>query len=69
MRDMIELAIEQEAERLDAVLEFPEILDQPLFPSHNSRGRLNPQTRKFSGRDSSRRRFAARTETPPHYVH
>jgi len=68
MRDMIELAIEQEAERLDAVLEFPEIFDQRPFPSHNSRGRLNPQTRKFAGRDSSRRRFAVRTETPAHYV-
>ena len=68
MRDIIELAIEQEAERLDAVLEYSEVFEQPLSPWRNSRDRWHPQTRNFSARGISRRRLSPRTTTPPQYV-
>ena len=68
MHYMVELAIEREAERLDAVLEFPEIPEHPFVPSRNSQGRLHPQNRKFMARGISRRRFSARTATPSQYA-
>jgi hypothetical protein len=68
MRDMIELAIAREAELLDAVLEFPEVLEHPLLRGRNSRGRLHPQTRKFSARGTSQPRFSARAATPSQYT-
>ena len=70
MRDVIELAIGQEAERLNTVLRIPRDPGISPFPSHNSRGpaqSADPEV--FGARDSSRRRFAVPTETPPHYVH
>jgi hypothetical protein len=63
MRDMIEMAIEREAELLDATLEFPEILELPVFPWSNTQS-----ARKFSARGVSRRRFSARPATRTQYV-
>jgi hypothetical protein len=63
MRDMIEMAIERETELLDATLEFPEILELPVFPCGNTQS-----ARKFSSRGVSRRRFAAQPATRPQYL-
>jgi hypothetical protein len=63
MRDMIEMAIEREAELLDATLEFPEILELPVFPWGNTQS-----ARKFSARGLARRRFTAQPTTRPQYV-
>ncbi len=63
MRDMIELAIEREAELLDTTMEFPEILEVPVFPWRNTQS-----IRKFSARGISRRRFASGTATPTQYA-
>jgi hypothetical protein len=68
MRDMIEMAIEREAELLDAVLEFPETVEVPAFAWRNSRGRLSPETRKFSARGTSRRRPLAHAAARPSYL-
>ena len=68
MNYIVELAIEREAEILDAALECPEILELAADPWATSKGRLNPHTRRFSTRSSSRRRLTARTVTLPHYV-
>ena len=68
MRDIIEIAIEREAELLDAVLESPEIFEHPFFGKPNSQGRLHMQTRTFSARGTSRRRFSTPTTTPLQYA-
>jgi len=68
MHYMVELAIEREAEILDAALEFPEFFELPPPPWETSNGRLHPHTRRFSARGTSRRRRAARTATQPLYV-
>ncbi len=68
MRDMIELAIEREAELLDAMLEFPEIPTPPSFPARHYRSRIHSQVRKFSARGTSGRRFTAQTATPTRYA-
>lgn len=65
MHYMVELAIEREAEILDAVLECPEIFELPPSPWDTSKGRLHSHTRKFSGRGTSRRRATTRTITAP----
>ncbi len=68
MHYMVELAIEREAEILDAALECPEIFELPPAPWDTSEGRLHPHVRKFSARRVSRRRFSARTATQPQYL-
>ena len=68
MRDMIELAIEREAELLDAVLEFPEIPEPPYFTTRNYRSRIHPQARKFIARGASNRRLASSAATQNGYA-
>jgi len=63
MRDMIEMAIERETELLDATLEFPEILELPVFPWRNI-----PSLQKFSARGASRRSYTARPGTRRSYA-
>jgi hypothetical protein len=69
MHFIVELAIEREAEILDAALECPEILELAPPPWATSKGRLNPHTRRFATRSTSRRSLTSRNVTIPHYVH
>jgi hypothetical protein len=69
MRNIIEMAIEREAELLDAMIEFPELVDGPTSPWTPSRGRINPLTHKFTARGSARRLGITRAPAAPRYVH
>ena len=68
MRDIIETAIEREVELLDAILELPGLIEHSLFSARDFYGRLRPQTRKFSARGISSRRFSTRTAAAPQYL-
>ena len=68
MRNIIEMAIEREAEMLDAVIESPALLDGPVYPWTPSRTRLNPMMRKFSARGNRCARLAKATESTPRYL-
>jgi len=67
MRGLIEMAIEREAERLDAIFEADEAFAPPLFVSRHFRPRIHPQTRKFAPRGNSRQHFSPRTTAISHY--
>jgi len=69
MRNIVEMAIEREAELLDAMIEFPELLDGPASPWTPSKSRINPLTHKFAARSSARRHSALRTAAAPRYIH
>jgi len=61
MHYMVELAIEREAAILDAALESADDwFDLPPAPTAPAKGRLNPHTRKFSSRATSRRHSAGK---------
>jgi hypothetical protein len=68
MHYMVELAIEREAEILDAALECPDIFELPPIPWATSKGRLHPNTRKFSARGTSRRHSTAKAATSTGYI-
>ena len=69
MRNIVEMAIEREAELLDAMIEFPELLDGPASPWTPSRSRINPLTHKFTARGNHRHPTAMRASARPRYVH
>jgi hypothetical protein len=62
---MVEMAIEREAEILDAVLELPEIFEPRTMGS--TWDRSNPQTRQFRARGISGRRTTARSTATTRY--
>jgi len=68
MRDMIEMAVEREAERLDAVLEVPEFFQMPILESDYSRVRWHSPAEQLSARGTPRRRFSTRVAKPLHRV-
>jgi hypothetical protein len=68
MRNIIEMAIEREAEILDAIIESPELVDGPAYSWTPSRTRINPMTRRFSSRGAGRARFAESTQSRPRYL-
>jgi hypothetical protein len=73
MRNLIEMAIEHEAERLDEIIEGT-LFEAPAYPWNPIRDRINPLTHSFTLRASNRRRSATRsTASPrtasPRYLH
>jgi len=60
MYDLIETAIEREAERLDVLLEAADFVPSFIASGH-FRSRLNPLTGKFDARVTSRRNFSRHT--------
>jgi hypothetical protein len=68
MRDMIEVAVEREAERLDAVLEVPEFFEVPILESNHFRVRWHSPAKQLSARATPPRRFSTRVAKPRHHV-
>jgi hypothetical protein len=68
MRNIIEMAIEREAEMLDAIMEFPDLAAGSAYPFSLTKPRLNPLTRKFSARGTVRRRNVTRAIESPKYL-
>jgi|HubBroStandDraft_6_1064221.scaffolds.fasta_scaffold1020272_1 hypothetical protein len=64
LAELVEMVIEQEAERLDAAIEGTlfEAQAYPWTPIHD---RINPRTHSFSPRGVNRRRIAARSAVSP----
>ena len=65
MRGLIETAIEREVERLDELLEFPDLV-APFFTPRSFRSRTQSQSTKFALRAISPRRLA--TPRAPQYL-
>jgi len=68
MRNLVEMAIEREAERLDALLESPDVLEAAAYPWSPIRDRLNPLTHRFMARGTRRRIVAAKAPVP-RFIH
>ena len=64
MRNLVEMAIEQEAERLDAIIEGT-LFEAPAYPWTPIRDRINPLTHSFTPRAINRRRITTRSTTSP----
>jgi hypothetical protein len=64
MRNIVEMAIEQEAERLDAIMDGT-LFEAPAYPWTPIRDRINPLTHSFTPRAINRRRIAMRTAASP----
>jgi len=68
MRNLVETAIEREAERLDKVIEGT-LFETLAYPWTPIRDRINPLTLSFRPRAVNRRRIATRSAASPRYVH
>jgi hypothetical protein len=67
MRNIIEIAIDRETDLLDTIIESPALLDGPAW-SWTPVGLMNPLTRKFSTRGTSRARIAKDPESKRRYL-